>query len=190
MLAQGVTSVLNHLLDQAEWARSRLSPFAGRIARFDSPPFQMSFLICEGGNVAASPPDQLPSVSIHVPLNALLQLPEGLDRFFSHASVEGSAEFATELSFVLRNLRWDAEEDLSALIGDVAAHRLVSAASHFVSWQNQGARNLSANLTEYVTYENPLLVNHAEFSELRAGISALIDTLNQCETRLLRLGRR
>lgn len=48
--------------------------------------------------------------------------------------IEGDAGFATDIGWLIDHLRWDAEEDLSRLIGDAAAHALVSGAGRVVGW--------------------------------------------------------
>ena len=45
-----------------------------------------------------------------------------------HVRIDGEAEFANVLSTLLRNVRWDAAEDLSRVFGDVLAQRMVSGA--------------------------------------------------------------
>lgn len=97
--------------------------------------------------------------------------------------VEGNAEFATELSFVFRNLRWDVEEDLSRLVGDITAHRLVRGAERFATWQRQAVMNFAANLAEYLTIENPLLVSRQEFAMHRDAIARLNSELIRLEAR-------
>ncbi len=104
------------------------------------------------------------------------------------ASVEGNAEFATELSFVFRHLRWDAEEDLSRLVGDIAAHRLVATAGRLAAWQQRSAANFGENLAEYLALENRMLVAGDEFAAFREDMNRLATDLNRCESRLARLG--
>ena len=41
--------VLNRMLAREQWARDRLAPFAGRVARFEAPPFALALRIDEGG---------------------------------------------------------------------------------------------------------------------------------------------
>ena len=38
--------------------------------------------------------------------------------------IEGDVEFAGEVNWLIENVRWDAEEDLSRFIGDAPAHTL------------------------------------------------------------------
>ncbi|MEW6512448.1 MAG: SCP2 sterol-binding domain-containing protein [Pseudomonadota bacterium] len=178
---------LNHLLESANWARARLAPFAGRRARFAMPPFEFGFEVSSAGMVVANPDPGLTDVVIRLPADTPFLLPQGLDRVMAQATVEGNAEFATELSFVFRNLRWDAEEDLSKLVGDIAAHRIVQGASRFVQWQKQAATHLAQNFGEYLTLENPMLIRREEFLSLRDHISQLNADLARVEKRLAAL---
>ena len=38
--------------------------------------------------------------------------------------IEGDVDFAAEVNWLVEHVRWDAEEDLSRLIGDAPAHTL------------------------------------------------------------------
>lgn len=189
MFDQVFLATLNHLLDGANWARARLSPFAERRARIEMPPFVFDFAIDAEGRVQQNPDSLAVDVVIRLPSDTPFLLPQGLDKVMAAASVEGNAEFATELSFVFRNLRWDAEEDLAKLVGDIAAHRLLQGANRFLAWQQQAATNLAANVTEYLTLENPLLVARTEALALRDGISQLDAALSSVEQRLAALAR-
>lgn len=180
---------LNHLLENAHWARARLVPFAGRRARFDMPPVNFGFEITAAGTVAANADPELTDVVIRLPAETPFLLPQGIDKVMAQAIVEGNAEFATELSFVFRNLRWDAEEDLAKLVGDITAHRLVQGANRIVAWQQQAATRLAENMTEYLTIENPVLVPRAELRVLRDAIARFEAALGCAEKRLTALAR-
>ena len=123
-------ATINHLLGQAAWAREKLVPFAGHAARIKLPPLEAAFLIAADGCIAALPDAGLtevePEVSISLPAATPLLALQGKDAVMRAARIKGSAEFAEALGFIIRNLRWDAEEDLSRIVGDIAAHRIVS----------------------------------------------------------------
>ncbi|MBK8119690.1 MAG: hypothetical protein IPK39_11305 [Sulfuritalea sp.] len=103
------------------------------------------------------------------------------------ARIEGSAEFAEALGFVIRNLRWDAEEDLSKIVGDIAARRMVSSTREFAAWQKQAARNFAENLAEYFTEEQPLIAGRIAIADFTADIDRLRDDVARLEKRLQRL---
>lgn len=174
---------INHLLAGANWAGARLRPFAGRQARIEMPPFVLAFEIDAEGRMRACADAEGTDVVVRLPADTPFLLPHGLTRIMACASVEGNAEFATELSFVFRHLRWDAEEDLAGVIGDIAARRLVTGASRLLDWQRQSATNLGANVAEYMSREQQLLVTTQEFAVFQAELQQLNNALIQLEKR-------
>lgn len=184
MLEAALLGGLNHLLDGAAWARERLAPFAGRQAEFEMPPLRFSLAVAADGRFAlpVEPPAD-PDVRIGLPAFSPLLLAEGIERLMSDVHVTGNAEFATELSFVLRHLRWDLEEDLSHLFGDIAARRIVQAGQDCVAAHRQAVANVSANLDEYLAHENALLVGRAEFANFREAVAELGARLEGLERR-------
>ncbi len=190
MIERPLLAALNHLLASAPWARARLSPFAGRRARCLLPPIGVAFEVTSDGFLA--PVEEDPAVAdvlIRLPDDTPFKLAQGLEKAMAQASVEGNAEFATALSFVFRNLRWDFEEDLSRFVGDVAAHRLVLAASRLADWQRRAVTNLAENLAEYLLHENRLLAPRDELNALREGIARLNGELARVESRLASIKR-
>jgi ubiquinone biosynthesis protein UbiJ len=180
-------ATINHLLGQASWAREKLAPFAGHAAQIKLPPFEAAFLIGPDGCISAPEPDANLEVSISLPAATPLLALQGKDAVMRAARIEGSAEFAEALGFVIRNLRWDAEEDLSTVVGDIAAHRIVTGTKEFVGWQQQAAQNLAANLAEYFTEEQPLIAKQADIAEFSSDIDRLRDDVARLEKRLQRL---
>jgi len=174
---------LNHMLAGANWARARLAPYAGRRACIAMPPFRLAFAVATDGGFEPADADALPDVTILLPADTPFRLPQGLDKVMAAARVEGNAEFATELSFVFRHLRWDAEEDLAGLVGDIAAHRLVAGATRLADWQRQAAGHFGENVAEYLVQETGTLVGRAEFSAFAAETARLDAALAVLEKR-------
>lgn len=181
-------AALNHLLKSADWARHRLQAYASRTARFDVPPFQFALTLdSEGYFIPSAHQEMATDVVIRLPAETPFLLLQGIDRVMATAHVEGNAEFATELSFVLRNLRWDIEEDLSRLIGDAAARRAVDGVDQFIAWNRQAADNLRINVADYLAHENGLLLTWGEFTMHRTALARLSADLDRVESRLNRL---
>lgn len=190
MLNRAALAALNHLLMGAAWARERLAPFAGRSARLSLPPFRLDFLITVDGSLMV--PDLAMEdcdVEIALPADAPLLALRGTEAVAKATHISGPAEFADALGFVLRNLRWDFEEDLSKGVGDIAAHRIGGLLKAFGAWHEQATRNLAENFAEYLTEEQPILVNQNELGVFSAAVSRLRDDLAQMEMRVLRLGK-
>lgn len=190
---------LNHLLQQADWARQRLQPFAGHKARLtlDTPvaallaPLVLPFSITEQGLFALVKVDGEAEPTFEVELflpadTAMRALTGGLEEAMKDAHISGSAGFAEALGFVLRNLRWDAEADAARVMGDIAAHRLVSSGEKALAWQKESATRLVANVQEYLLIEQPLLVSQAALDEFHADVIELSRDLDALEKRLKR----
>ncbi len=184
LLEKPLLRSLNHVLGQAAWATEKLRPFAGRNARLNTPPFVLDFTVGEGGNLLGADATSIPDVEITLPASAPLLALQGNDRLIGAAHITGSADFADALGFVLRNLRWDIEEDLSKAVGDIAAHRIVGALDGLVTWQKQAALNLTENLGEYLTEERPVLVKTKDVTAFAADIEGLRGDLARLEKRI------
>ena len=79
---------------------------------------------------AASKPDLVLSVAADSPLSAIGSVLAGKT---PAVKIEGDVQLAAEIGWLAENLRWDAEEDLSRLIGDAPAHTLAGAARGLAS---------------------------------------------------------
>jgi ubiquinone biosynthesis protein UbiJ len=151
------------------------------------PPFDVAFLIASDGLLSAPDPDAQPDVTLSLPPLSPLLVLQGFDALMRSVRLTGTVDFAEALGFVVRNLRWDAEEDLSRIVGDIVAHRLVGGARQFAGWQKQAAENLGENLAEYFTEEQPLIVRREEVAAFSGAVSTLRDDLARLEKRLARL---
>ena len=191
MLSTAFLSASNHLLAQASWARGRLMAHAGRTARLDLEPLaRIDCTVSADGHLAAWAGEDAPDVILRLPLASLPQgLGGGLEALMREVRVEGNAEFADALGFVFRHLRWDVEEDLSRLIGDIAAHRLVDTGRRFGAEGREALERAGGNLIEFVTEERPLLVPRAALPGFAADIAALRDAVGRLEKRLARIER-
>ena len=99
----------------------------------------------------------------------VMKLPTG------KSSISGDSEFAEEIIRIGKNLHWDAEQDLSGVMGDILAHRVVQAGQNLVHWHTETIRNLLQTLMEYWTEEQPLLAKPANLHEFIREVDRLQD---------------
>ncbi len=187
MLSQAPIAAINHLLAAAPWARDRLRPFAGQALAIDIMPMALVAQVTAGGLLCAPDEGVSASVEISLPVSALPLVAGGVEALFRHARISGPAEFAEAIGFVARNLEWDAEEDLSRFMGDIAAHRAVSTARAIFQWQKKAAINLAENLSEYLTEENRLLMKPAPIKPFIDEVDDLRDAIARLEKRVKKL---
>lgn len=193
MVSAPFVAALNHILAQSTWARIKLLPFAGRQARLQLPIGPIDFAITDDGYAqpaAGDGTDVVVDVTITLPLETPFLALQGKEKVFAAARIEGSADFAEALGFVLRNLSWDAEADLARVVGDIAAHRLMGGLNAFVGWQKQAARRLAENVAEYASEEQTLLLGGREMAGFKDRIATLGNGITTLEQRLQKLSAR
>ena len=179
---------VNRLLTAESWARERLAPFAGEAFEIAAPPLPpVRATIVEGGLLEAGGVE--PLLSLRVRPEALLALGRGEEELLRAVDVSGNARLAAELMALARHLRWDVEEELSKVIGDVAAHRLVAAGQAFAAWNLDVARRLAGAAADYVSDEAGLVVRRAEHAEHAREVAQLRDALERLEKRIADVDR-
>ena len=190
MLENVGAAAMNHLLRNANWARERLAPFAGASVRFVLAPLSSTFAIAEDGTLHVAAADSEPAATIKLTPSTAARLVLLKDESArADVEVEGDAALAGALTGVLSTLRWDVEEDLSRLIGDIAAHRVVKAGHAFAESQRAAARNLARSVGEYVTEERPLVVAREALRAFAQAVDDLRDDTERLEKRIERLVR-
>jgi ubiquinone biosynthesis protein UbiJ len=151
------------------------------------PPFEAAFQVIEGGLLAAASAEAVPEVSIALPATAPLLALQGNDAVMRAARIDGSVDFAEALGHVIRNLRWEVEEDLSRLIGDTAAHGVAMGARRFIAGQRKAAHNLAENVAEYLTEEAEMVARRDAIADFGDEIDRLRDDVARLEKRVQRL---
>ena len=180
---------LNHLLEQHSWARERLAPFAGETVELrPALGWAWRLRINADGTVAPAAEQAQAGLVVSLKPEAPVALARGEDHFLRAVEVSGNARLADAVMALARNLRWDFEEDLSRVIGDVAAHRVAEAARAFGRWQADAAKRLAEALAGYASDEARVLVARAELDAFAQANAALRDGLERLEQRIRRLG--
>lgn len=183
MLIRTALGFANHLLAGEAWARARLRPFAGQGLRLVCGPIIATLTVRTDGSLAEADADLVPAVELTLPPEALWQSRGDREALISATRINGAADLAEAIGFVLRHLRWDIEDDLAPIFGDIAARRLAKGASRFVAWHQRQAQAFAQNLAEYFSLEQPLIVRQPEFAAFAHELAQLNDAAD-------RLGRR
>jgi ubiquinone biosynthesis protein UbiJ len=188
MLERGAVAALNHLLSQNDSAAGRLRGFAGQSVEVRCPPFpELRLRITGDGMLERAPADAAGTLVVKLKAGALPLLLAGDESARGQVAIEGPADLAGAVDELFRTLRWDAEEDLSRVLGDVVAHRLASGGRDFSAWQRDALQRLAENLAEYWTEERPLLVRPADAEKFRGDSGALDEEVARLEKRIERL---
>ena len=181
---------LNRLLRSSPWALERLQPHAGKTALLACAPWEVRVTVSESGELAQADSDAVPDVVVVTTPGLLLRVASGDDNAWGEAKLEGDVQFAGAIDYVRRNLRWDYEETLSRLLGDVAAHRIAGAVHSADRWRRTAGLNMARGIAEYAAHENPQVANAEAVGEFNAEVDRMRDDVDRLEKRIELLGQR
>jgi ubiquinone biosynthesis protein UbiJ len=86
-------------------------------------------------------------------------------------------------------MRWDVEHDLSKVVGDIAATRIVSAAKEVASSARMAQQKLAENIAEYFLEENPMLLRPQTVEDFAAEVGKTRDDVERLAKRIEKLER-
>ncbi|WP_050877536.1 ubiquinone biosynthesis accessory factor UbiJ [Bordetella pertussis] len=185
---------LNALLERESWARDRLARHAGKTVRFALGGFALSLTIDSEGRVQEADSAVVPNVTLSAAESSSLArlLPgDGRADFADLTHISGDAALAQVVADLARDLRWDAEDELARVVGDIPAARLLGGARALAG----GARE--RNVSEYLAEESAVLVGRPQWEQWRLDLArfgadsdALARSAAALEARLARLDAR
>lgn len=128
-LQQRAVLFLNHVLMQENEAMARLARQKGRVVHAQWRFFAIKLVATPAGLLdradAAAAPDLTLTVTEESPLGLAQAALRGDN---PPVRIEGDVQLAAEVNWLADHVRWDAEEDLSRLVGDAPAHMLTGVA--------------------------------------------------------------
>lgn len=133
--------LVNHVLMQEPEAQARLVRQAGRVVQAHWRVFAVRLAVTPAGllDIAATgvPPDLTLTLTEESPFELAQAALRG-DK--PTVRIAGDVQLAAEINWLVEHVRWDLEDDLSRVVGDVPAHALGEASRRMV----QALRQFSA----------------------------------------------
>lgn len=153
-LAERLTLLANHVLAAEPLATHKLAAHSGRSLRLQFegwpaplPPLpDLVFRVTPAGLLEWCGSDAPAVVDLHLRLassNPALMLARLASGEPPQVEVQGDAQFAADLSWLMENLRWDVQDDLERLIGRAPAHEVTRIGRGLASGLRQAVRALS-----------------------------------------------
>lgn len=190
-MATSASLLLNHLIAQQRTTSEKLAREAGKVVVFQVAPVRIGLRVTSEGYFQTS--RQTGSVVAPADTEISMQWSDLAESLSSPSSVsrrariQGDMDFAQTVSSVIMDLHWDAEHDLSRIVGDAQAVWIMNSLSAVgVSLKDLLAR-FKSSVREYAVFEKGMTPSSDEFDEFRNGVSGLRDDLARLEKRLVRM---
>ncbi len=192
MLTVTIENLLNRGLPRSPRARALCAELAGKSVAIEMRGLARLHIAATGLTLAVTRGDAAADATLSAGPFGLLSLlgPSAQNALQSGAvAIGGDAELAGKFQELLKLLRPDIEEEVSGVIGDVAAHRLGRLARMGSQWGRRAAATGLANAAEYLGHERADLVPRAEGEQFLRGVDALREDLDRLQARLELLSR-
>lgn len=184
--ALSISKLLNRIVSDYPQARAKLVAHSGKRLDIHLGPLTAALRVNAYGEfeIVGLGQHEDSVLTITVPLVLLPRLARRDLTAFADVAFAGDSEFASTLSTIARNATWDVEEDLSKIIGDIAAHRAVTGAQAASAWARDAQTRVTVQLAEYLTEERHALITQSELHSLASSNEALRDAIARAEARL------
>ena len=189
MIAQLATRFLQHITHQNSWAKPHLMPFAGQVITFDFSLLRMSLIILEDGSLATSPYNALPNATVFIPPSLAMRLVSGDAHAKTLIKVDGDVHVATEVSKVLQQMRWDIEEDISHITGDIAAYKIGEVTQSMFAQAKKQTTQLADMMTEYWQEEKPVIAKKRHVEQFNTEVDTLRNDVDRFEKKIEKLAQ-
>ena len=189
MIAQLATRFLQHITHQNSWAKPHLMPFAGQVITFDFSLLRMSLIILEDGSLATSPDNALPIATVFLLPSLAMRLVSGDVHAKTLIKVDGDVHVATEVSKVLQQMRWDIEEDISNITGDIAAYKIGEVTQSMFAQAKKQTTQLADMVTEYWQEEKPVIAKKRHVEQFNTEVDTLRNDVERFEKKLEKLAQ-
>jgi len=103
--------------------------------------------------------------------------------------ISGDAVLAQQFQKLLRFGRPDLEEEMSGVIGDVAAHGIGQFVRGIEAWGREARSTMRQNVSEYLQEESRTVPARHEVDDFRENVNTLRDDVARFEARLGKLER-
>lgn len=188
-------TLLNHHIRGSSAAQEHLLALAGRslavrihgfgpTLRLDAEETRVGIRMLTGNS------DEAPTATISgtpLTLLGLLRASSAASFRASGAELGGDAETAEAFAEVLRLARPELEEELSHLVGDVAAHEIGRSARRLAAWSERALTALTMNTSEFLQEEIRQLPPRLEVERFSREVERLRDDTDRAVQRVERL---
>ena len=124
-----IALLLNHILSQESEAVARLGRQQGRVVSVRWRDMALRLRVTPAGLLEVAAGDAPADLSLSLTQELVRDLAQTIIRGAKpDVRIDGDVQLAAEVNWLVDNVRWDVEEDLARVLGDVPAHAVAGAA--------------------------------------------------------------
>ena len=187
MLKPIAARILQHIINQNNWSREHLIPFAGKVLQFDFVLIKPSLIILEDGSLSFAGETIGADAVIHLPPSLTLRLLANDNDAKMQIKIDGDTHLATQVSNVLQKLHWDIEDDMSHLVGDIAASKISKSSHKVLQTVKKQSIDITEMVSEYWQEEIKILAKKHQVERFITDVDVLRSDTARFEKRLQKL---
>ncbi len=187
-----ITNVLNRNIQATTPARELCEKLSGTVVavRVKNTALAGWFIVHDDSIELVADSDRTPDVLISGSLLMLARMAgvSGIGAVRDGSlELTGDPQLAADFQQLLTYAKPDLEEELSSVVGDVAAHRIGEVARGIGNWSRSARATMGANIREYLQEESRELPSRYEVERFTNDVNTLRDDVDRLAARLQRL---
>lgn len=192
LLLNSLEISLNHYLALDADATSRLAAFTGKVIAIELQGTGITLTMAPHGagihllgDYRGTPDTVIRGMPISLARTGIERDRDAV--FAGDVEIRGDVALGQRFEAALREIDIDWEEQLSRLVGDVAAHQIGRLLRDTVAWGTKSADSLGRDVSEYLQEESCQLPHRDEVDTFLGAVDKLRDHVARLEARLNRL---
>ena len=174
-------NILNHLLLQNDWMQSKLIDHKNKILAIEISGLKNIFIVEENGQLRSLNESKTIDCIIKLTINDFIN--QVVNNKNGKISIEGDMELANQVTQVLKNIKWDIEEDLSKYIGDIPAVHTTKFLKKVFNSSQRNMFNLTSSLIEYWQEESPILAKKRNVEIFNSEVDKIVEDVERIDVR-------
>ena len=155
MILEFRNSIIDHVLNQNDWMREKLSQYENKVIALIIGPFTFDFIVCSDGNLKTIKNPSNSDTKIQMSIDAFIKT--FITKEKKGINISGDINLARDFADILSAIEWDIEDDLSRIFGDIVAHEISQAGKSFMQQNKRNVLEISGALVEFWQEENKIL---------------------------------
>ena len=182
MILEFRNSIIDHVLNQNDWMREKLSQYENKVITLIIGPFTFDFIVCSDGNLKTIKNPSNSDTKIQMSIDAFIKT--FITKEKKGINISGDIDLARDFADILSAIEWDIEDDLSRIFGDIVAHEISQAGKSFMQQNKRNVLEISGALVEFWQEENKILSKKNDVHEFIKNVDHLNEDVYRFEARL------